>query len=239
VHHSMPFLRKNDAQPPRKALLTHKIPDWLVPIVSILTFFVFPGFWLGQVIVYRLVWIQKGYVWRTKLPKLARTWSKEGMMEALLGLAFIGTQLYGCSFATSFAYMVGLNTTYGACIFPDHDTFETYQNEVEREAQGKMDEDWGTRQVTSSGNWGGPLFCSLFGGINYQIEHHLFPGIHHGYLPSIAPIVRKTCEEFNIPYVHHSSFFIAIGSFLHKMTVLNGMGPQNPQDASVAISQAR
>ena len=40
------------------------------------------------------------------------------------------------------------------------------------------------------------------GGLNYQIEHHLFPRIHHSHYPKIAPIVRKFCQDRNVPYVH-------------------------------------
>eukprot|EP00746_Dinoflagellata_sp_MGD_P007083 gnl/MRDRNA2_/MRDRNA2_113990_c0_seq1.p1 gnl/MRDRNA2_/MRDRNA2_113990_c0~~gnl/MRDRNA2_/MRDRNA2_113990_c0_seq1.p1 ORF type:complete len:497 (-),score=82.93 gnl/MRDRNA2_/MRDRNA2_113990_c0_seq1:153-1643(-) len=225
VHHSMPFFRKNESLSKKKTMFGGKMPDCLVPLVSSLTFFVFPGSWLGQVIVYNFVWVKKGYVWRTSLPELAKKWSTEWTLEAICTLAIVGSQLYGCSPLASFAYIVGLNTTYAACIFPDHDTHETFENEKEREEkEGKEAEDWGTRQATSSANWGGPIFCSLFGGINYQIEHHLFPSVHHGYLPEIAPIVRKTCKEFDVPYVHHSSILTALGSFYQKMTVLNGWG---------------
>jgi fatty acid desaturase len=225
VHHSMPFFRKNESLSARKTMFGGKIPDSLVPFVSSLTFFVFPGSWLGQVIVYHFVWVKRGYVWKTSLPELSKAWSTEWTLEAICALALIGTQLYGCSPLASFAYVVGLNTTYAACIFPDHDTHETYENEAQREEkEGKEVEDWGTRQATSSANWGGPIFCTLFGGINYQIEHHLFPSVHHAYLPEIAPIVRKTCKEFDVPYVHHSSIITALGSFYQKMTVLNGCG---------------
>jgi fatty acid desaturase len=228
VHHSMPFFRKSETQPSKKTLFKNNIPDWLVPILGSLTFFVFPGSWFGQVIVYHFVWIKKGYLWRTSLPELAKKWSEEWTLEAFIGLAFIGSQLYGCSLVTSFTYIVGLNTTYAACILPDHDTHETYENGLDREKEGKKNgnqsEDWGALQVTESANWAGPIFCFLFGGINYQIEHHLFPGVHHAHLPSIAPIVKKTCEEFNIPYVHHASLVGALGSFYQKITVLNGCG---------------
>ncbi len=33
-----------------------------------------------------------------------------------------------------------------------------------------------------------------------KIEHHLFPGLNHCHLPLIAPVVRKTCQEFDVNY---------------------------------------
>ncbi|MEM9986801.1 MAG: fatty acid desaturase, partial [Bacteroidota bacterium] len=38
------------------------------------------------------------------------------------------------------------------------------------------------------------------GGLNFQVEHHLFPNICHIHYPKIAPIVKKTAEEFGVPY---------------------------------------
>jgi acyl-lipid (7-3)-desaturase (Delta-4 desaturase) len=40
------------------------------------------------------------------------------------------------------------------------------------------------------------------GGLNYQIEHHLFPRIHHSCYPQLAPIVRAYCESKALPYFH-------------------------------------
>lgn len=57
-------------------------------------------------------------------------------------------------------------------------------------------------QVTSSSNVGGKLLCFMNGGLNYQIEHHLFPRIQHSHYPSIAPYVEQYCKMKEIPYVH-------------------------------------
>lgn len=58
------------------------------------------------------------------------------------------------------------------------------------------------KQVTSSSNVGGAWLCALNGGLNYQIEHHLFPRIQHCHYPVIAPVVRAFCESKGVPYVH-------------------------------------
>ena len=44
------------------------------------------------------------------------------------------------------------------------------------------------------------IYTRLMGGINYQIEHHLFPTLCNHKLAEISPIVKKTCKEFNIPH---------------------------------------
>jgi linoleoyl-CoA desaturase len=43
-------------------------------------------------------------------------------------------------------------------------------------------------------------FTWYAGGLNFQTEHHLFPDVPHTAYPVIAPIVRETCREFDIPY---------------------------------------
>ena len=58
------------------------------------------------------------------------------------------------------------------------------------------------RQVTSSSNVGGAWLCFLNGGLNYQIEHHLFPRIQHSHYPTIAPVVREFCLSKGLPYKH-------------------------------------
>jgi fatty acid desaturase (delta-4 desaturase) len=58
------------------------------------------------------------------------------------------------------------------------------------------------KQVASSSNVGGSWLCFMNGGLNYQIEHHLFPRIQHTHYPKIAPIVREFCLARNIPYRH-------------------------------------
>lgn len=57
-------------------------------------------------------------------------------------------------------------------------------------------------QVASSSNVGGEWLCMLNGGLNFQIEHHLFPRMNHSHYPKIAPIVRTYCEKKGIPYRH-------------------------------------
>lgn len=58
------------------------------------------------------------------------------------------------------------------------------------------------RQVVTAANVGGGWLCFFNGGLNYQIEHHLFPRVQHTHYPLIAPIVKKFCAKKNIPYIH-------------------------------------
>jgi linoleoyl-CoA desaturase len=63
-------------------------------------------------------------------------------------------------------------------------------------------------QLQTSTNFGvkSRLLTWLCGGLNFQIEHHLFPNICHIHYRKIAPIVKKTAQEFGLPYRADLSF---------------------------------
>jgi len=56
------------------------------------------------------------------------------------------------------------------------------------------------------------------GGMNYQIEHHLFPTIHPRHYPLVAKIVEEECKLANVPYHKHCSWFDALkGNYRHLL----------------------
>ncbi|GAA1153078.1 acyl-CoA desaturase [Kribbella jejuensis] len=66
------------------------------------------------------------------------------------------------------------------------------------------DSNWGhlEKQVLTSRNVNGGLVTDwLMGGLNYQIEHHLFPSMPRANLRFAQPIVREYCESIGMPYV--------------------------------------
>ena len=82
------------------------------------------------------------------------------------------------------------------------------------------------RQVASSSNVGGAWLCFLNGGLNYQIEHHLFPRIHHSHYPKIAPIVRDFCLARSVPYKHFPTVYDNLCSFIQHTYDLGNAGNQ-------------
>ncbi len=50
----------------------------------------------------------------------------------------------------------------------------------------------------------------FLGGLNFQIEHHLFHKCSHVHYPAISRIVKETCEEFSLPYVEYPTFRAAV-----------------------------
>lgn len=64
------------------------------------------------------------------------------------------------------------------------------------------------------------LFSWMIGGLNYQVEHHLFPDICHVHYREIAPIVKATAREYNIPYHSKKTFFSALQSHFQMLYLL-------------------
>jgi fatty acid desaturase len=77
------------------------------------------------------------------------------------------------------------------------------------------------RQVLTSRNVRGGLLTDFaLGGLNYQIEHHLFPSMPRGSLRRAQPFVRAHCEALGVPYCETS----LIGSYRAALTHLSRMG---------------
>ncbi len=79
--------------------------------------------------------------------------------------------------------------------------------------------DWAIHQLETTVNFAPKnVYLSWYmGGLNFQIEHHLFPKICHVHYPAIAPIVRQTAEEFGLTYMEHPSFVKALGSHINML----------------------
>jgi linoleoyl-CoA desaturase len=73
---------------------------------------------------------------------------------------------------------------------------------------GYMDKPWAVHQVETTVDFAPKSTAAfwLLGGLNFQIEHHLFPRICHTNYPLIAPVVEETCRDFGIKYNVHDSF---------------------------------
>jgi linoleoyl-CoA desaturase len=54
------------------------------------------------------------------------------------------------------------------------------------------------------------MFSWYVGGLNFQVEHHLFPTVCHVHYKGISKIVRETAEEFNLPYKSQTTFVKAL-----------------------------
>lgn len=75
-----------------------------------------------------------------------------------------------------------------------------------------LENNWTIHQLLTTTNFGNNSrwFSWYVGGLNFQIEHHLFPNICHVHYRNIASIVRATAHEFGLPYKSSRTFLAAL-----------------------------
>lgn len=96
---------------------------------------------------------------------------------------------------------------------------------ISADDDGSVENSWAIHQLRTTCNFahGSRIFSWFVGGLNYQIEHHLFPNICHVHYRKISKIVKETAKEFNLPYHQHKTFFGAVKSHFILLYRL-GMG---------------
>ncbi len=105
----------------------------------------------------------------------------------------------------------------GACFAPNHKGMPILRRADEH--------DFLRRQVLTSRNIRGGWFTDLaLGGLNYQIEHHLFPSIPRPSLSRSQPLIRDFCQQQGLPYCQTS----LIGSYAQALRYLHAVGTQAP-----------
>lgn len=92
---------------------------------------------------------------------------------------------------------------------------------------GVVEADWAVNQLYNTANFApkARLFSWYVGGLNYQVEHHLFPSICHIHYNKIAQIVEQTAKEYNLPYHSYKTFVSALADHTR---MLKNLGKQNP-----------
>ena len=81
---------------------------------------------------------------------------------------------------------------------------------------------WAEHQVKTTSNFAmnNKVISWFVGGLNFQIEHHLFPRISHVHYPAFSKIVMAKCAEYNLPYNYYPTLFGAIASHFRTMKYL-------------------
>jgi linoleoyl-CoA desaturase len=92
--------------------------------------------------------------------------------------------------------------------------------------KGNLENNWAIHQLHTTTNFGHKekLFSWYVGGLNYQVEHHLFPNICHVHYREVAKIVEQTTKEFGLPYKSKDTFFEAIVAHAEQLRIL-GLKP--------------
>ena len=114
----------------------------------------------------------------------------------------------------------------------------SHQNALAMNLEGRKSTqagDWGALQCETTadfqhGHW---LPTTFFGGLGYQLEHHLFPTLSYSRLQGIVPIVRATCAEFGVPYFYYPTAWHAICAHMSFLVRMSRPDPVGATSAAV------
>jgi linoleoyl-CoA desaturase len=78
----------------------------------------------------------------------------------------------------------------------------------------KLDNDWAVQQINTTSNFAmnNKVVSWFTGGLNYQVEHHLFPRISHIHYPELSKIVQEMCRNYGVRYNYHQTVLQAVRS---------------------------
>jgi fatty acid desaturase len=172
-------------------------------------------------LIFPLSLLQSVSMLRSSIQYLAGKRAKRPLIESLLMVAHYAAY-FGALFsvlepvqaAVFAAVHRGFYGVFMVSVFaPNHKAMPTFE-------QGS-DMDFLRRQVLTSRNVRPhPVTDFWYGGLNYQIEHHLFPAMPRNKLREAQPIVRKFCREHNVGY-HETS---VLGSYREILGHLHAVG---------------
>jgi linoleoyl-CoA desaturase len=82
-----------------------------------------------------------------------------------------------------------------------------------------LDTAWAEHELRTTANFamGNKAISWVVGGLNFQIEHHLFPRVSHIHYPAISKIVMEKCKEYNLPYNKYDTMSEAVASHFRVM----------------------
>lgn len=95
---------------------------------------------------------------------------------------------------------------------------------IPQKPMNTLEDEWAVHQLKTTANFavGNKFISWCVGGLNFQVEHHLFPRISHIHYPAINKIVKKACKEFGVTYIEYGKMSQAVYShigFLKKMAM--------------------
>ena len=190
-------------------------------------------FWLLYSMLY-ILWIFlldyskyfKNRIGSTPLKKMSVTdhlvfWGSKALNFAI----YVGIPIYMVGFTSWLVGFLVFATFAGfviSIVFQLAHTVEHTSFPMPDEVTGKLEDEWAIHQIKTTANFAtnNKLVSWLVGGLNFQIEHHLFPKISHIHYPEISKIIRKACQDYGITYIEYPKVRYAVAShisFLKEM----------------------
>lgn len=99
-------------------------------------------------------------------------------------------------------------------------------NHIQNGLVPPADAHWANKQVLATANWrsGSAFFNWFSGGLNHQIEHHMFPSLSYFWYARVSHIVKATCADHGLPYENYDTFSAA---WIAMITYLRDLGRED------------
>jgi linoleoyl-CoA desaturase len=136
------------------------------------------------------------------------------LSKSLYAVFYIALPLYMVGFLPFITGFMAVHITLGitlAIVFQlAHVVEATHFVDANKKAL-KIDDEWAIHQVQTTADFAtnNKIISWLTGGLNYQVEHHLFPKISHVHYPAIHKIVKDTCRKFSVRFNNYPSMTAA------------------------------
>jgi linoleoyl-CoA desaturase len=90
----------------------------------------------------------------------------------------------------------------------------------------RLPDEFAAHQIKTTANFAtkNKLVSWLVGGLNFQIEHHLFPKISHIHYPAISKIVKSVCKEYQLQYIEFPSVHTAVAAHVRFLKAMGSNG---------------
>jgi len=86
----------------------------------------------------------------------------------------------------------------------------------------RMETEWAVHQLQTTVDFArrNRVLAWFLGGLNFQVEHHLFHKICHVHYPALSQVVEQACREFGVRYAAHKSFWGALASHVRWLVIM-------------------
>ncbi len=137
--------------------------------------------------------------------------------KVLYAFAFVALPIWLLGFTTwliGFLIITMITGFVISIVFQLAHTVEDTDFPLPNGVSNKIENEWAIHQINTTANFatGNKVISWLVGGLNFQIEHHLFPRISHVHYPAISKIIKSTCAEYGIQYIEYPKMISAIHS---------------------------
>lgn len=98
----------------------------------------------------------------------------------------------------------------------------------------EINKDWAIHQLETTCDFSvdNPFLIWILGGLNFQVEHHIFPSLNHLHYPAVQRIVKKYCQENGVPYHEEKTVRAAVGRHLAHLKAM-GQPPVAAEESAM------